>query len=256
MAEAGIQLIIYGPRNREDVAGVLQEVAAIGFAGAETGNLFRQQGDEAAVRSIFAETGLALSGCHAGFAEFEDTEKLRENLAYLRALGGRYLMCSGVGDRSRGLSAYREASRLFNEVGRRCREAGAVFCYHNHAWEFEDREGETCGMDVLDAETDPELVKFCIDVYWVQIGGKDPAAFVREHAARGAYYHFKDGGRDAGGKPTFTELGAGEVDLKAALLAALDTGPEWIVYEQDRTDRTPTESVRISRAYMREHLGI
>jgi len=256
MAKAGIQIIIYGPQNREDVGGVLRDVAAAGFAGAETGNLFRQEGDEDKVRNLFAETGLALCGCHAGFAEFQDPVKLSENLAYLNALGSRALMCSGVGDRSRGLAAYRDASGLFNEVGKRCADAGAVFCYHNHAWEFEDREGDTCGMDVLAQETDPDLVKFCIDVYWVHVGGEDPAAFVRRHAARGAYYHFKDGGRTPDGKPRFTELGGGEVDLKAALAAALETRPEWIVYEQDRSERDPGESVRISRAYLREQMGI
>jgi sugar phosphate isomerase/epimerase len=256
MARAGIQIIIYGQRNREDVAGVLRDVAAAGFAGAETGNLFRQEGDEERVRALFAETGLALCGCHAGFAEYEDPEKLRGNLSYLKALGSRYLMCSGVGDRNRGLAAYRDASRLFNEVGKQCADAGVVFCYHNHAWEFEDREGGTCGMDVLAQETNPALVKFCIDVYWVHVGGADPVAFIRQHAERGAYYHLKDGDRGPGGKPRFTELGNGAVDLKAALAAALATGPEWIVYEQDRSDRDPGESVRISRAYLREELGI
>jgi len=181
---------------------------------------------------------------------------VREDLFYTTALDSRYLMCSGVGDRQRGLAAYRDASRLFNEVGKQCRDAGAYFCYHNHAWEFEDREGDTSGMDVIAAETDPALVKFCIDVYWVHIGGEDPAAFVRKHADRGVYFHFKDGGKDEQGRPTFSELGQGGVDLKAALQAALETNPEWIVYEQDRTGRTPEESARMSRAYMREELGI
>ena len=49
--------------------------------------------------------------------------------------------------------------RAFNEIGRRCADEGVHFCYHNHAWEFEDREGDTCGMDVLASETDPALVK-------------------------------------------------------------------------------------------------
>src|SRR5262249_28299034 len=148
------------------------------------------------------------------------------------------------------------ACRLFNEVGKRCAEAGIHFCYHNHAWEFEDREGDTCGMDVIAAETDPAFVKFCIDVYWVHIGGQDPAAFVRKHADRGVYYHFKDGGKNAEGRPVFLELGNGEVDLKAAYAAAAATNPEWIVYEQDRTDGSPTQAVRASRAYMRQQLGI
>jgi sugar phosphate isomerase/epimerase len=256
MSRAGIQVIIYGQRNREDIEGVLREVADIGFAGAETGNLFRQQGEETGIRRVFADTGLALCGCHAGFAEFQDGEKLQENIAFLQALGGSYLMCSGVGDRSRGLTAYREASRLFNEVGRQCRDAGIDFCYHNHAWEFEDREGDTCGMDVLSAETDPGLVKFCLDVYWIYHGGADPVRFINDHKERAVYFHFKDGIRGEDGKAQFRELGRGVVDLKAAYEAAAALNPDWIVYEQDRTDGNPTESVRESREYMRRALGL
>src|SRR5688572_3829482 len=209
MPRAGIQVIIYGQRNRDDIGGVLKEVAEIGFAGAETGNLFRQEGDEAKVRKLFRDTGLALCGCHAGFAEFEDEGKLRENLAYLHALGGRYLMCSGVGDRKRGLAAYRDASRLFNETGKKCRDAGVAFCYHNHAWEFEDREGDTCGMDVLASETDPALVKFCLDVYWIYHGGDDPVRFINAHRDRAVYFHFKDGLRPGDGTAQWRELGRG-----------------------------------------------
>ena len=256
MAKAGIQVIIYGPRNRDDAAGVLREVAELGFAGAETGNLFRQEGDPQAVQRLFAETGLELCGCHAGYAEFEDDTRLEENLAFLHAMGSRYLMCSGVGDRSRGLAAYRDASRRFNEVGKRCRDAGVQFCYHNHAWEFEDREGDMCGMDVLDHETDPALVKYCLDVYWIHHGGVDPVRFIRAHQDRAVYFHFKDGVRGPDGKAQFRELGRGEVDLRAAYEAALALQPEWIVYEQDRTDGSPTESVRESRDFMRQTLGL
>jgi sugar phosphate isomerase/epimerase len=256
MPKAGIQIIIYGQRNLDDIGGVLKEVAEIGFAGAETGNLFRQEGDEGNVRRMFEETGLELCGCHAGFGEFEDTEKLRENIAFVNAMDSRYLMCSGVGDRKRGLAAYHDASKLFNEVGKRCQDAGVVFCYHNHAWEFEDREGDTCGMDVLSAETDPALVKFCLDVYWIYHGGDDPVRFINAHKERGAYFHFKDGIREADGKPNFKELGHGVVDLKAAYAAAAALKPEWVAYEQDRSEGDPSESVRVSREYMRDSLGL
>lgn len=256
MSQAGIQVIIYGQQNRDDIGAVLRDVAQAGFAGAEVGNLFRQEGDEATVHRYFEETGLKLCGCHAGFGEFEDAAKLAENIRFTRALDSRYLMCSGVGDRKRGLAAYRDASRLFNEVGRRCKEEGAVFCYHNHAWEFEDREGDTCGMDILAAETDPALVKFCLDVYWIYHGGADPVAFIQRHRDRAVYFHFKDGERQEDGKAHFLELGRGEVDLKAAYAAAAALGPEWIVYEQDRSEKAPGESVRESREYMRSALGL
>ena len=256
MSQAGIQVIIYGQRNKDDIANVLKEVAEIGFAGAETGNLFRQEGSEANVRRMFEETGLQLCGCHAGFAEFEDTEKLKENIDFLKAMNSRYLMCSGVGDRSRGLAQYHDASKLFNEIGKRCADNGLIFCYHNHAWEFDDREGDTCGMDVIAQETDPQLVKFCLDVYWIYHGQADPVAFINAHKDRGAYFHFKDGERLPDGKAHFMELGKGKVDLKAAFAAANALNPGWITYEQDRSDGSPSESVRESREYMQSQLGI
>src|SRR5437588_11625880 len=102
MARAGIQLIICGQRNRDYVEGVLHDVHHAGFAGAETGNLYRQVGREDVVRRYFEENELALCGCHAGFSEFLEADKVREDLYYLNSLNSRYLMCSGGGDRQRG----------------------------------------------------------------------------------------------------------------------------------------------------------
>jgi sugar phosphate isomerase/epimerase len=141
-------------------------------------------------------------------------------------------------------------------VGKKCRDQGVLFCYHNHAWEFEDREGDTCGMDILAAETDPELVKFCLDVYWIYHGGADPVSFIQAHQERAVYFHFKDGEREPDGKPHFLELGRGKVDLKAAYAAAAALNPEWVVYEQDRSDGSPSESVRVSREYLKTALGL
>ena len=57
------------------------------------------------------------------------------------------------------------------------------------------------------------------------------------------------------GKAHFQELGRGAVDLKAAFDAAVALAPEWIVYEQDRSDGEPTASVRESREYLKK-LGV
>src|SRR5205814_10329033 len=102
----------------------------------------------------------------------------------------------------------------------------------------------------------PGLGQLWREGYWSRGGGAGPAAVVRRQRERAVYFHFKDGDRTAEGKAHVTELGRGEVDLKAALSAALESDPGWIVYEQDRSKRTPTESVRESRAYMRDALGI
>ena len=45
------------------------------------------------------------------------------------------------------------------------------------------------------------------------------------------------------------------MDLKAAYAAAAALNPDWIVYEQDRSDGNPSDSVRESREYLRQ-LGL
>ena len=228
-----------------------------GFPAFEGGNLFQSLG-EAEARRLLDETGLRLSGVHFGYGEYTDPEKLSGHIAFCKAVGVRHFMCSGV-ENSKTADGYRNSSKLFNQVGARMRDEGLVFNYHNHAWEFEDLGGVN-GMDILTQETDPALVKFNIDVFWVWYGGGDPAAFIREHKSRAGYFHFKDGKRttDADGKPRprFLELGRGDVDLKAAMDAAREVGAPYIVAEQDNSELPAVEAATISRTYMRDALGI
>lgn len=54
----------------------------------------------------------------------------------------------------------------------------------------------------------------------------------------------------------FKELGHGEVNLTATWDALKGLGMPWVVYEQDRTALPVAEAIGISRAYLRDHLGI
>jgi sugar phosphate isomerase/epimerase len=254
---AAVQLIVFGQRNRDDIAGVLKEVAAAGFPAIEAGNLYESYGEETAKR-LLAENHLQVSGAHFGYGEYANEARLKAHFAYATAMGLKNLMCSGVAD-SKSAEGYRQSAKVFNSIGRQAVDAGMTFHYHNHAWEFDDLGGVN-GMEILSSETDPALVKFNIDVFWVWYGGKDPAEFITRHAERAGYYHFKDGRRGAGAdgrpRPEFLELGRGEVDLKAAMAAARQAGAQWIVAEQDSTTLPALESVTISRAYLRDVLGV
>jgi len=242
----GLQLIVYGTRPESDLAGVLREVQQAKYEGVEGRDLLRMGGP--GTKELLARTGLLVAGMHTGFAGIASAPELEASIAYLKEVGARYLISSGVAE-GEGMARYEKAAPVFNDVGRRCRDAGIVFCYHNHAWEFEAFDGVK-GIHRLADLTDPELVKLCIDVYWVHIGGEAPAQFIARYANRAPYFHFKDGAPGV-----FKELGQGQVDLRAALKAALATGPEWIVCEQDRTDKEALQSITESRTYLRE-LGL
>lgn len=254
---ASVQLIVFGQRNRDDIAGVLADTAAAGFPAIEAGNLFEAHGEEA-VRRLLENTGLRVSGAHFGYGEYADGTKLSRHIAYAKSIGLKNMLCSGVAD-TKSIDGYRQSAAVFNAVGRRLSEEGLLFHYHNHAWEFDDLGGIT-GMEILSAETDPSLVRFNLDVFWLYYAGQDPAQFIRTHSDRAGYFHFKDGRKvsDAQGKPhpQFLELGRGDVNLLAAAAAAWKAGAEWIVAEQDSTTLPHRDSLEISRSYIREALSL
>jgi len=273
--QVGCHLIVYHGRQDEDLDAVLGEVRAAGYDGVEARIL--AGGDPARARAKLDEYGLRQGSMSTGYAMLDDLE---ETLAYATGVGAGFVMVSGVGDhQTEGLGAYERAADRFNEVGRRCKDAGVQFCYHNHSWEFAryvpsdpaqevpyGTPGSVTGLEHLLALTDPELVKGCFDVYWIQHGGEDPAAFLQRYRDRVGYPHFKDL-RYLGGEPrpsgrlsreaaTFVELGRGEVDLPAIWRVLAPLNLPWVVYEQDRSDLPPGEAAAISRRHLKETLGI
>lgn len=248
----GIQPIIFGERKFDDPQGCLDEIRDHGFVGVESVNYF-ERFDPREVKRWFCDRGLVVPATHNGYGDIANPARLEVAMDFVESFGGRYLICSGTKDRT--LAGYDESAEVFNQAGAACRARGLALLYHNHAWEFESVAPGVRGIDRLIERTDPAEVGLNIDVYWVHIGGDDPAEFVRRHGARATYFHFKDGGKDADGKPTFTELGRGTVDLASALAACLSVGATWITYEQDRTDRPTAESLAISRQHLRD-LGL
>ena len=240
------QLIVFGGRDREDLPGVLKEVAEAGYAGIEGTSPGVMDTKE--LRKLMDSLGLQLAGVHGGFGILDE---LDSNISYMKEMDCKLFMVSGVGDTKKGLAAYEEAAEIFNDVGRRCREEGITFCYHNHSWEFQKFDGVTA-LDRLYELTDPEYLHTCVDVYWVQHGGVSPVEFLRKHLDRVATVHFKDMKDD-----TFAEVGRGIVDFPGIMEVLSDKGDlEWIIVEQDTTQRTPKESSAMSRQYIRETLGL
>jgi sugar phosphate isomerase/epimerase len=251
--EVGLQLIVFGRRNQDDLENVLREVKDAGYPAIEAGNLFRLLGENE-TKAMMAKYDLKQSAVHFGYRDYEDDSQLSEIVQYCKAMGIKNALCSGVADAAT-VEGYKSSSLVFMKAAQRLKEEGITFHYHNHDWEFRDIQGST-GMAVLSAETDPALVRFNIDVFWVTMAGLDPVSFIKTHASRAGYYHFKDGKRGDDGKVIFSELGTGVVDLRGCMRTAMEVGADWIVAEQDNTLLPPLESITISRQYMKSALGV
>jgi sugar phosphate isomerase/epimerase len=109
------------------------------------------------------------------------------------------------------------------------------------------------GFDVLMKYTDPALVQWQMDCYWVAQAGHDPVAMLRQYGHRIQSLHLKDRKPNV---PTsfstgpaaahFTEVGEGTLDWKAIFRLAASDHIQWMFVEQDQTDKPPLESLQIS----------
>jgi hypothetical protein len=130
-------------------------------------------------------------------------------------------------------------AEAMNRLGQRTVEAGLEkFFGHNHDQEFRttyEHEGETLSAwEILVRETNPEYVTFQLDVAWAAHAGVDVPALIEEYGDRIELLHVKDAtGLNAGGRPTFTNLGDGDVPLQEILTAAQEAGVVYYVMEYD-----------------------
>ena len=146
--------------------------------------------------------------------------------------------------------ALRALAPRLNEFGRRCRERGVTFGYHNHNFEFERSDGAYL-LDVLLDSTDPALVNLELDAYWAAYAGVDPSAYLRQRAGRVPLVHLKDMAPDR----TFTEVGDGTLDMAAIMEAAREGGARWFIVENDKPQIPSLESARRSLENLRARLG-
>ena len=242
--KVAVQLISWGGRAKSDLRGVLGEVRDVGYAGVEIGlDVLRRApvGPE--------EFGLQLVGVHLGGGDMELAEEAMELSG---RFGGRFLIFSGIGERTGDIERdYGRGAEFLNEVGRLARGRGLTVLYHNHAHEFEQ---DGTGMRLLLRETEPELVGLAVDVCWVYLGRRDPVEFLRENLDRVKYVHFKDF-RHHSSNP-FAEVGSGILDFPGIWEVLKPLELEWVCVEQDRTDLPPKQSAGKSRRYIKENLGI
>lgn len=239
--EIGVQLLIWGDRNRTDRAAVLGEVAQAGFRGVEMG----PPPDPDAAVELLKRNGLKVLAGHANTGSLE--RDLDDHLRWLERNGAHLLACSG-GDLPTS-AQYREVARRLDAAGARCRAHGVTFCYHNHAHEIVH---DLFGLGHILRHTDPQNVKLNLDTYWIAKGGQDPASIIRLLGDRVGYLHLKDMLADG----AFGEVGAGQLDWAAIQDAAQSAHVEVCVVEQDRTARTPLESSTMSRNYLKTHWGV
>ena len=242
----GVQLYTVRKQAESDLPGVLKQIRAIGYDEVETyWNVYSHPAKE--LRTMITDAGLKVPSGHFDYAGLPD------KLDYARELGVEYVVCPMLPENMRdSLDGFARAADNFNKWGERAKSMGMRFGFHNHNYEFR-KFGQTTGFETLVAKTDPKLVCFELDCYWITQAGQDPVAMLQKLGKRIRLLHLKD--RKPGFPASqqlnsaaghFTEVGNGSIDWKKVLNIAQKYGVEHYFVEQDESERTPTESLRIS----------
>ncbi len=128
----------------------------------------------------------------------------------------------------------------YNQIGNKCKKAGILFGYHNHAYEFQKIEGEVM-YDFMLKNTDQDKVFFQMDVYWTVMGQKSPVEYFKNYPGRFTLLHIKDD----------KELGeSGMVGFDAIYKNIKTAGTLYSIIEVEKYDYTPFESVKKSLEYL------
>ncbi len=261
----GLQLYTVRDAMQADPAGTLAKVAQIGYNSIETATYTGTETfygmDAAAFARLAKQNGLTLRSGHYRLGEdqekgadvkgtlLHDWQKAVDDAS---ALGLSYMVCAYLSDTERkGLDHYKQVAEDFNKAGEICKKAGIQFCYHNHAFEF-DKQQEKYPYDILLNETDKNLVKMEMDLYWITKAGQDPMKIFNEHPGRFPLWHVKD--MDRTPEKSFAEVGSGTIDFKEIFKHADKAGMKYFFVEQDKTPGNPFDSITKSYQYIKQNL--
>jgi sugar phosphate isomerase/epimerase len=171
--------------------------------------------------------GLKIIGSHCNWKE-----NLAQKAADVASIGGKYLACPWLGPQ-KSIEDFKQYADAFNKAGEICKKEGITFAYHNHDYSFKELEGQIPQQVMMDL-TDPELVKFEMDMYWVVTAGIDPVAYLTKYKNRFKMCHIKDRNKNATEAFDSCTLGTGIIQYPELLKAAKANGMEYFIYEQEK----------------------
>jgi sugar phosphate isomerase/epimerase len=130
--------------------------------------------------AIAADLGMSIISTHSGISE----ENASAYATQAAEAGLKHIVLPSFNGRPEAsIDDFKIAAAEMNQIGEITRKSGITFGYHNHDFEFREKEGKL-PYDILLSETDPELVSFQMDIFWVKKGGQDPLAYFKKHPGR------------------------------------------------------------------------
>ena len=232
----GLQLYSLRGDFAKDVPGTMAKVNEFGFKYVELASTYNMPPDK--FLALLASNKLTAVSGHFSYDMYRTNAQ--EVARQAKALGLKYAGCAWIAHKDEfDEQETREAAKVFNNAGKILAEHGIQFFYHTHGYEFRPHGNGTL-FDLLMAETDPKLVKYQMDVFWVVHPGQDPVKWLEKYAGRWELMHVKDmkegTERNLSGRSNVNndvQVGTGIMDWPAILATAKRVGIKWYFIEDE-----------------------
>ncbi len=240
LASGTIGLQLYSLRHlfeKGDIAGTLAMVRRWGFTDVEAAGTYKLSAAEFV--TLVKKAGLRIVSTGADFATLEKDPGRAVKDA--QALGAVQVMCAWIPHEGRfSRTDVDKALPVFAKAGRAMRDAGLRFLYHVHGYEFQPGPDGTL-FDALAKGTEPGIVDFQMDVFWVFHGGGSPTGLFSQYPGRFPSTHLKDMRKGTkvceptGDAPdeTSVPLGEGMIDILGIIDAANKQGVKYHFIEDE-----------------------
>lgn len=245
----GLQLWSVRDDMLKDAKGTLKQVASYGYKQVESfegskGIFWGMTNKE--FKSYMDELGMTIISSHCNIDKDFD-QKATE----AAEIGMKYLMCPYKGPQ-KSIDDFKKFAEDFNKKGAICKKNGIRFAYHNHDYSFKEIDGQL-PQDVMMKNTDPTMVDFEMDIYWVVTGGQDPQAWIKKYPFRFRACHVKDRIKGSSEHDASCVLGEGSINFSKILKTARSYGMEYYIVEHERWDNTtPLKAAEADAAYMKK----
>lgn len=239
--------------NGADLNNVLKELAQMGYTSVEAANYndgkfygktpaeFKRAVEATGMKVLSSHTTKGLSAEELASGNFAESMKWWDQcIAAHKAAGMTYIVTPWM-DVPKTVKDLKTYCNYYNEIGKKCRQNGLKYGYHNHAHEFQKVEDKVVMLDYMLENTNPEDVFFEMDVYWVVRGQNSPVDYFNKYPGRFTVLHLKD----------HREIGqSGMVGFDAIFKNADKAGVKHIVAEIEKYSCPVEESVKQSLDYL------
>lgn len=213
------------------------------------------------LKEMLDKYGLSAPSIHIDLPTLQENMEAVAEAAHI--LGHKNVGIAMIPDEMRkNLDDYKKTIDIFNEVGASAKKYGLTFFYHNHGYGHAPMDGIIPFQMILE-QTDPELVKMQLDVFWFTAAKADPIKYLEENPGRFVSLHVKDmrelktftgdGGNMGewmGLFPYLADAGTGVLDLKKIMSVAKKSGVKHFFLEKDLT---PDPQSALKKSF--EHLS-